>query len=527
MERFIQYQELIEFSEKERRPYELRMPLLHTACFFLTRANAVKLGIRFDDGIMPQNIIFAVEPNSGKPYLGNVYSVISGIHHLLYEKTSGVLRVTNEEDNANNFNKQIMGMITNPIIVSIFPELKKYFIGDRCRIFKSDKISAPLFEDLPQRITTSYFALTIGGSMPSKRAYVAIILDDISGGIKECKNDDIHKQQAAIVFNDILSRKESQDVPFIGLGTLYNEYCYQLQMIKRLENEDKLIDFPNLKYVRCTRDYKTIIIQIPALDENEQSVAPKLISTEDLIEIKKSNEDTPYIFDLMYMQKRASRIPRIFDYKYIKTYSKLPEESTFSNATYMTIDPTRKSGNDFFSAPCFKYNNEHGLYYFIDCIFENSSLGKPNDPNNKFLKKLIDFIISNRVTNLYLENNIDVTLSAIIQEKLNQRGYKNCKIEEVYNIKRKGKENKLQRILSQEETIKRNIVFPSYLACKNIDCRRFMDYFTRFDSKDNIGKKTNPDDAPDSVAMFSDKYIFGVTSKPNSLNYIEKSKIWS
>src|SRR5699024_8094324 len=119
------------------------------------------------------------------------------------------------------------GIHENEKIKEIYPELEKYFVGGKCKIFEKEAIEELKYADLNPRIRASFFALSIYGSFPSKRAFVAIITDDISNGVKEMNNDEIHLEQATIVKADVLARKESEDIPEIYLGTFYNENCIQ------------------------------------------------------------------------------------------------------------------------------------------------------------------------------------------------------------------------------------------------------------------------------------------------------------
>lgn len=517
--------EVYEFDmHPSTRPYEKRRPLLTAGAFFLNRMNAVKMGVQFKDNILPKRIIFAVEPNGGKSFLGNYYSVMSSILHWLYYNTSGVLRISNEKENATGFNVQIRGIHENEKIKGIFPELDKYFTGNKCKIFAREAIEEMKYADLDARIRASFFALSIYGSFPSKRAFVAIITDDISNGVKEMNNDEIHLQQATIIKADVLSRKESEDIPEIFLGTFYNENCIQIQIIDDLERAGLLVPCDKFKYVRHTPNYNTVVIAIDCFDEKGESNAPDLISTEKLIEIQSGLKQ--YEFDLIYRQVKASRTPRIFSYENLKLYDNLPENDLEKTAIAV-IDPTRKSGNDWFSMPVFRLNTKDSKFYLSNCIFEQSSLGINSDPKNKFLFKLVNFIIDNNITQLTIENNTSNTIGTLLQDKLHDRGYRSLKIDEVYAAKSRGKESKVQRILSQEATICENIVFPSPLAQKRGSAMyNFMYFFTRFDSKENIGKATNPDDAPDSVAMFSDKYLFSRKNRLASIDGLSKESLW-
>src|SRR5699024_9840011 len=146
--------------------------------------------------------------------------------------------------------------------------------------------------------------------------------------------------------------------------------------------------------IQYTRDYSTIVIRIDCYDKKGRSIAPDLITTEELHEIQDNMK--PYQFDLVYRQIRSSREPRIFDWANLKTYKKL--QNTLSKTSIAVLDPTRKSGNDYFSMPVFRLDTESNDYYLTNCIYTQKSLGKVSDPHNVFLQRVVRFIIDNQIT---------------------------------------------------------------------------------------------------------------------------------
>jgi hypothetical protein len=171
------------------------------------------------------------------------------------------------------------------------------------------------------------------------------------------------------------------------------------------------------------------------------------------------------------------------------------------------VDTTRTSGNDFFSMPIFKKNLENGKYRLVDCMFEQKSLGIKDDPNSVFARKVCRKIIDSNMVECCLESNTSNTSSALLKMICSQMGYKSCKFRDRYTSGRKGS-NKVTRILTMEETIKEYIEFPNPDSLPNgHPLRLFMKYLTSWSSTEGQ-KKTNPDDAPDSIAMFAEEFIF-------------------
>jgi hypothetical protein len=524
IERFINVYEYD--MSNENKAFPKRRVLLSTCIFFANRMNATKLGIKFIDGIMPKRIIFSTQPSSGKSYIENVYSVIAIIMHFLYYDTSGILRMSNNATNANGFSSQIRGMLEDGKIMIIFPELKRYFNNFKCRLFEKQTDEEWKLKDLNPRIRASFFARGRDSAINSLRIFVALMIDDLSDGFDQMNNDEAHQQMVSKYYIDMDSRKEEENLPEFITGTMFNEFDIINAVIRKLEEEHLLIadgNYAEYEIVRHTSDYSTVVIQVDCFDKKMESVAPDLISTKKLLD--KMDMLKPYQFELVFRQMRASREPRTFDYSALQTYKELPK--TLSNFAYGAIDPTRKSGNDYFSFPIIRYNEPNDKFYFTNVIYEQKSLGAVSDPNNKFLEKTVDFIISEAITNLTIENNTSNTIGSILIEHLKNKGYNSCKINEIYASSNKSKVGKIERILNQEATIKNNIVFPekAFFPPQH-PITQFMYHLTHFDSKNNVGKKTNPDDAPDSLALLSSSYIFNKSKILPQVETITKKRLW-
>lgn len=522
IERFIN---VYEFDlEDKQKAFPKRKPLLQDVIFFANRMNATKLGIRFDDGIMPRRIIFAVQPNSGKSFVVNVYSVISVIMHALYYNTSGILRMSNNGGNACGFSDQIKAMIENEKIMEVFPELIPYFATGKPKVLEKSTSEEWKLQNLDPKIRASHFARGRDSAINSLRIFVLLAIDDLSDGFDQMNNDDAHKAMTAKYHIDMTSRKESQDIPEFIVGTMFNEYDVPNTLIRKLEDSGDLIDDKNNSNVRYTRDFSTVVVQMDCFTSKGESTAPELISTQDLKALQASLKD--YEFDLVYRQVRASREPRIFEWGNLTTWTKNGPE--ISKTAKAVVDPTRKSGNDFFSMPVFRHNNKTGKERLVNAIHCQKSLGKVSDPKNEFLFRVCKFIIDESITNLTIENNTSNTLGSFIEGKLKEMGYNGCKIEEIFATSKKGKETKVQRILSQEATIVENIEFPDKSILKpQSDLALFMEHFTRFDSKQNIGKKSNPDDACDAVASFSDKFLFNRQTRLSKVAGFSRKSLWN
>lgn len=520
IENFITYYEFD--MPQDNKAFPRRKPLLQDVIFYADRMNATKLGIKFEDGIMPRRIIFAVQPNSGKSFVVNVYSVLAVCMHAIYYNTSGILRMSNNGGNACGFSDQIKSMIENEKIVDVFPEFKKYFATGKPKILEKATSEEWKLADLEPKIRASFFARGRDSAINSLRIFVLLSIDDLSDGFDQMNNDEAHQAMTTKYHIDMTSRKESQDIPEFIVGTMFNEFDIPNTLIKELEDKKLLIDCPTNDNVRYTKDYSTIVVQMDCFDSKGQSIAPDLISTEALKSLQASLK--PYEFDLVYRQIRSSRDPRPFDWANLITYTTNGPE--ISKTAKAVVDPTRKSGNDFFSLPILRHNNKTDRDRLTDVIYEQKSLGKVSDPKNEFLFKVCKFLITNNVTNFIIENNTSNTLGSFIEQKLKEMGYVGCKIEELFTTKQKGKEGKVQRIMSQEATITRNIEFPDKSILKpQSDLALFMEDLTRFDSKESVSRKRH-DDAPDSLAIYSDKFLFNKQNRFSEIKGFSKRSIF-
>lgn len=507
----------------QNRAFPKRKPLLQECIFFADRMNATRMGIKFKDGIMPIKIIFAVQPSAGKSFVANVYSLMALCLNDIYFKTSGILRMSNNSGNACGFADQIKAMIENDKIALIYPEFKHYFSTGKPKILEKSTSEEWKLADLDPRIRASHFARGRDSAINSIRTFVALVIDDLSDGFDQMKNDEAHQEMTAKFYVDMDARQEDELLPVFILGTMFNEYDIQNTMIRQLEDAGDLIKDPKFRDVRRNSDYSTVVITVDCFDENGESYAPKLISTKKLKE--RQNNLKPFEFDLVYRQIRTSREPRIFDYNNLKIYREIPK--TLKPNRIAVLDPTRKNGADFFSLPVFAFDDATRDAFFLDCIYEQKSLGKLSDPTNKFFMKVVRFLIDNNVKEFYIENNTNNTLGTLFEQKFKELAY-DCKILEFYTAKERGKMNKLERILNEEATITANIQFPApnlYPPLHRIS--QFMTDFTRFDSKLEGGNKKQHDDAPDSIAMFSKRCLFNRQNRFSEINTgFSLRKLW-
>lgn len=497
--------------ELNKQKVPRRLPLLVEPCFCYDRVLETALGIEHEDGFNPNRGVTCLPPSSGKTYAANCYTNLMIMHFWLRYGESGLIRMTNNGTNAQNYGDQCAKMIEDKVWIKVFPELRKY-INNKGQLdcWKNRSVEKLLLKDCNPEVSDSIFMFGVEAGINGKRSMLGAVLDDLSNGLDEMDNDERHKSITDKVMSDVMDRSDDDNSPILIQGTMYNQYDTQNSFIDRWEKKG-LRKFKQFKFIRVTPDGKCFTCLVDIEDSEGYSIAPELYTNEKLIEKKAyfENRGKPYVYNLIYRQKRDSREPKTFDLQYLNTYDfRTKPRNTIDKFAMTMVDTTRKSGNDFFAMPIFKRNLKNGKYRLVDCIFEQKSLGINDDPNNVFAKKVCRKIIDTNIIECCLESNTSNTSSALLKLHCEKLGYKSCKFRDRYTS-RKGKgSNKIVRILNMEETIKEYIEFPQPDTLPvGHPLRLFMQYLTNWSSTEGQ-KKTNPDDAPDSVAMFSEEFIF-------------------
>lgn len=498
-----------------------RQPLLHDVFPCFDRVLATKMGIKFDDGFQPKRLVVCLPPSSGKTYEANIYCDQMLSHHKIRYKETGMIRMTNTAENACNYGSQVYKMMTDLRFAKIFPEFKCYEKSDKLKMFTYESREKYLLKDCNPESSDSIFMFGSEASINGKRAPLGSTIDDLSGGQGDMDNDELHKKQTDKIMTDVLDRSDDDDSPVIIMGTMYNENDVQNAFINLWESKG-LIQHPTLKSVRMTKDGTCAICLVDVEDENGNSVAPDLYPNEKLAEKKAYliSRGKPYVYNLIYRQKRDSRDPKEFADDTLMHYKWGELPKGISECSQSTMDLTRKTGNDYFSNPYLRYCPTDGLYYLTDAIFEQKSLGLVNDPKNEFRDKVCYKIITTNCIECCIENNTSNTTGTLLQERCRELKYNSCKFRERFTSKQGNIGGKIQRILNMSETIKNYIVFPQKDTIPvGHPLFQFMEQLNNWDSKNN--SRTNHDDAPDSLAMFAAEFIF----KKSSLSEVKSAKM--
>lgn len=486
-----------------------RLPLLHDVLPCFDRVLAVKMGIKFDDGFNPKRLVVCVPPSSGKTYAANVYTNLMLTHHKIRFAETGMIRMTNTAENAYNYGSQVYKMMTMDEYLEIFPELKIYKTGEKIRMFTYESREKYLMKDCNPECSDSIFMFGVDARINGKRAPLGSIMDDLSGGQDDMDNDELHKKITDKIMSDVSDRSDDDESPIILMGTMYNENDAQNAFISQWERKG-LVPHPTLKNVMMTKDGECAVCLVDVEDGEGNSVAPDLYPNEKLQEKKDYfiARGKPYVYNLIYRQKKDSREPKTFADETLMHYKwgELPE--ALDKFALSMIDLTRKNGNDYFANPYLRYNPADGLYYLTDAIFEQKSLGLVNDPKNEFRDKVCRKLILNNTVECCVENNTSNTTGTLLKERCKELGYIGCKFRERFTTKRQNATGgKVQRILNMEETIKNYIVFPDKSTIPTgHPLFQAMEQLNNWNSKDS--SRNNHDDFPDVLSMFAEEFIF-------------------
>lgn len=487
-----------------------RLPLLVEPCFCYDRVLETALGIFHEDGFNPNRGVICMPPSSGKTYAANVYTDLMLMHFWLRYGESGIIRMTNNSTNAQNYGNQCATMIEDSVWQMIFPEIWKYKNQKgQMDCFKNRSAEKLLLKDCNPEVSDSIFMFGAEAGINGKRSMLGAILDDLSNGVDDMDNDELHKKLTDKTMSDVMDRSDDDNSPIIVQGTMYNQYDTQNTFIEMWEKRG-MKKIARFRFIKVTNDGKCFTCLVDIEDENGKSIAKELYSDYKLSEKREyfQSRGKPYVYNLIYRQRKDSREPKTFGLDNLVLYNYRRRSDNLDKYAVTMADTTRRSGNDFFAMPIFRFNPETGRYRLVDCIFEQKSLGIVDDPKNAFAEKICKKIVAESIIEFCLESNTSNTASALLKEICRKEGYISCKFRDRYTAKRGKTSSKVVRILNMEETIKNHIEFPDPNTLpQNSPLFLFMSYLTSWNSKEGQ-KKTNPDDAPDSLAMFVEEFIF-------------------
>lgn len=522
----LRYMQVFDLSrEPKKQKVPRRLPLLVEPCFCFDRVISTAMGIYHLDGFNPNRGVNCLPPSGGKTYTANAYSNILLMQFWIRFGETGLIRMTNNATNAQAYGDQCAKMIESDENIKIFPELNKYINSSGVlSIFKNKSIERLLLKDCNPECTDSIFMFGADAGINGKRSQLGAVLDDLSNGVDDMDNDELHKKITDKVMSDVMDRSDDEDCPIIVQGTMYNQFDSQNQFISMWESNGGLKKLSGHDFIRTTQNGKCFVCLVDIEDEYGNSIAPDLYTNEKLAEKKAyfTSRGKGYVYNLIYRQKRDSREPKTFALEYLNTYNWAKRSIGIGDYSYCMIDTTRKNGGDFFAMPIFRRVEKTGRYRLYDVIFKQKSLGIVNDEKNAFAKEICTKIIKENVVNCCVENNTSNTTSALLKSICNNAGYKSCKFRDRFTARKGKNSSKVVRILNMEETIKEYIEFPDPSTLpQSHPLRLFIQHICSWSSTDGQ-KKSNPDDAIDSVSMFCEEFIYR-NAKKGTIKFVDKN----
>lgn len=406
-----------------------------------------------------------------------------------YELDADILKVCGNPTNiAPNSNRLVKYMLKDRY-AKVFPyyaqfECDKEKMFDICQIGGNDKPTRLLIHgsDKGESLLFCNKMTPIDGNRYKYKFY-----DDITRS-KDKSNITQHEKDVGYYDAEWERRKydDFHNVEFFS-GTAYHNEDF-LCTIKRRKGGDSAQRSPVNKYTHINLKYKSVFVQVPKLDYDTDKITfPEMYSEE---ETKRKRDENPREFYSMDQQEPMPIEGCPFDYKNIQTYSSIPHKNTGEiESVYAVLDPAR-TGANYVSMPIFvKIDN---LFYLKDVIFEMR-------PIEELHNEIVEKLIKHKVSYFHIERNTDTSLKTLIDKMCKERGYNSCNFSEIYTTK-----VKKDKIADNEAAIRNNIVFPEFgMYGIGHQMRNFMKYFTGY----SYLTKNKFDDAPDSVAMFAEKFV--------------------
>lgn len=375
---------------------------------------------------------------------------------------------------------------------AVFPYYAQ-FNGQRDMMFSFCAIKALKFAITGSKKSTNLRVVTKLSDCNGVRAKW-LFLDDITQrrdmASLAMHNKDIHSFQ-----HEWFERNYSRAMfKIVASGTTYSSFDL-LSYLKSVFGGGRAVPSKLHKYTKISKqsyihpDRYAVFICVPLLDpDTDESTYPAKITTFAARE-KRKNSFREY----MAMDNQTPLPPEEnpFYFTQLRQYETLPKvgENGREEACWAALDPKR-SGSDFISMPiCSPMSDGH---YVVDWLYDE----KPMKDQYYFI---VNKIQQHHITRLYIERNTDEGIAPYLEELLYQRGITFCKIEDIYNTMQKEK-----RIFNAEADIKSQMVFPKFgmyapssQVGKALQCVYTYSY----------NKKNEHDDAPDSLALYSSKFL--------------------
>ena len=328
-----------------------------------------------------------------------------------------------------------------------------------------------------------------------------LFLDDITQR-KDMSNLGQHNKDIHAFTHEWFERNYNRNFFYIvASGTTYSQFDL-LSHLRRVMGGDKVKVSPMNKYTFVGKsDYivpngTSVFVCVPLLDyKTDESTYPAKIST---ASARKKREENPTEFWAMDMQRPLPPDSAPFYFTKLREYINLPivGECGRTENCVAALD-TKRRGKDFLSMPiCFEADDPdrkgETAFFLNDWLYDDR-------PMKECIPLIVSKIIERKITRIYVERNTEECIEMILTEKLHEKGYFSCVIEEVYST-----EPKDRRILSAEGDIKAKIIFPKFgMYAQSNPIGNAMQNVYGY----TYTGKVAHDDAPDSLALFARRFL--------------------
>lgn len=325
--------------------------------------------------------------------------------------------------------------------------------------------------------------------------------DDVTRSMDK-NNAQKHAKDNELYHDDWTKRRYTEFEDFeIFSGTAYSPYD-----LINTQKDNKGVDKAEgcqFKYCTINKQTATMFVKIPKLDPiTDLSTLPEKYTTE---MARRERERDAETFFAMEQQEPLPPTGLPFDHKKIRTYTDLPERAKDggkrSNVCKAVLDPAR-TGTDNLSMGV--YSKCGDLEYLVTCFYKKTPLDGKMADGRTALEHCCDMIIDKSVVELVVETNTVSNIKKQIEDILFSRGYRSCKIMEIYSTQKKS-----DKIFDNQSTILEYIVHPhKSLYGASSMMGQYMKNITTWHAK----TKDN-DDSIDTEAIFCDQFIRGAISK--------------
>ena len=416
-----------------------------------------------------------------------------------------ILKVCGNDKFTDDCFQNVIKLMTAPKYAKVFPYYEKF----DCEIDKMFQFCSR--KDLKFAITgskksTNLRIVTKLSDVNGVRAKF-LFLDDITQR-KDMANIVQHNKDIHSFAHEWFERNYNRNLFYIvASGTTYSQFDL-LSFLKRVMGGEKAQKSNINKYTHIgVSDYivpngKSVFVCVPLLDyDTDESTYPKKIST---MSARKKREENATEFWAMDMQRPLPPDSSPFYFTKLRQYSSLPAIGELGRMdTCMCALDTKRRGRDFLSMPIFFEADDpdregNTVFFLVDWLYEDR-------PMKDCIPLIVSKVIQHKITRLFAERNTEECIAQILTDKLEEKGYTSCVIEEVYST-----EPKDRRIMMAEGDIKSRMIFPQYgMFSPSSDIGKALMNVYGYTYNGTV----KHDDAPDSLALFAKRFLMSMHLK--------------